>query len=322
MKIGKLTNEELNKVVLDKLHISRKEVLIGSGIGVDCAALDLGGEYCVLSTDPITAAEAGAGALAVHISANDIAASGGEPFAMLVTILLPPQYDLVQLGAMMEEIYREANRLHIDVVGGHTEVTDAVNKAVISVAAIGKTKKILRYEDARPGDKLILTKQCGIEGGIILCKDHPEAAEAFLDTSEKALLPEMEQQLSVVKEARIAAQMGAIAMHDITEGGVFGATYEMAEAAGLGLCINEAAIAVHPVAQKACAHFDLNPYRLISSGSLLVIWHGDEQPLLQALKDEGIFAACIGEFTQGEICTVESGILMPPTQDELFKIKK
>ena len=323
MEIGKLTNEQLSKIVLNKLHITRKEVLIGSGVGVDCAALDFGGQYCVLSTDPITAAEQGAGALAVHISANDIAASGGEPFAMLVTILLPPQYDLEHLSNMMQEIYEEAHKLNIDIVGGHTEVTEAVNKVVISVAAIGKTDRILQYSDIRPGDHLILTKSCGIEGALILCGDHPQMAEHLLSEQERAQLKGMKEALSVVKEAGIAKKMGAVAMHDITEGGVYGAAHEVAEAAGLGLLLRKGNIPVNAIAGKVCAHYGLEPYRLISSGSLLIAQHGDEAPLLEALREQGIEAACIGEFMSTEygICTDCGEAIYPPTQDELFKVK-
>lgn len=323
MKIGKLTNEQLNKIVLDKLHITRKEVLIGSGVGVDCAALDFGGQYCVLSTDPITAAEQGAGTLAVHISANDIAASGGEPFAMLITILLPPQYDLEYLGEMMQEIYEEAHKLNIDIVGGHTEVTEAVNKAVISVAAIGKTDRILQYSDIRPGDHLILTKACGIEGALILCGDHPQMAERLLSEQERAQLKGMKEALSVVKEAGIAKKMGAVAMHDITEGGVYGAAYEVAEAAGLGLLLRKGDIPVHPIASKICAYYGLEPYRLISSGSLLIVLRGEVASLLKALQVQGIEAVCIGKFMSPEhgICTDAGEKIDPPTQDELFKVK-
>lgn len=91
MKIGKLTNEQLQALVIDKLKVGRREVVLGAGIGEDCAVLDFADNLCVISTDPITGASEDAGSLAVHISANDVSAAGGEPVAMLVTMLIPPR---------------------------------------------------------------------------------------------------------------------------------------------------------------------------------------------------------------------------------------
>ncbi len=80
-------------------------------------------------------------------------------------------------------------------------------------------------------------------------------------------------------------------------------------------------IPVHPVAQKVCAHLALNPYRLISSGSLLIVLPGDPAPLLQALEQAGIAAKVIGVFMQEKGITDENGTpILPPQQDELYKI--
>ena len=93
MKIGKLPNSLLNKIVLEpinKYSIDREEVLVKPSIGEDCSALTIGDNICLLSTDPITGAVADIGKLAVHINSNDIAAGGGEPIGIMVTALLPP----------------------------------------------------------------------------------------------------------------------------------------------------------------------------------------------------------------------------------------
>ena len=93
MKIGKLPNSLLNKIVLEpinKYSIDREEVLVKPSIGEDCSALTIDDNICLLSTDPITGAVADIGKLAVHINSNDIAAGGGEPIGIMVTALLPP----------------------------------------------------------------------------------------------------------------------------------------------------------------------------------------------------------------------------------------
>ena len=100
MKIGKLSNDQLRRIVLTKLN-NKHDVLLGADVGEDCAALDFGGEACVLSTDPITGACENIGALAVHISTNDIASSGARPVAMLVTMLIPPHFTLDDVETRM-----------------------------------------------------------------------------------------------------------------------------------------------------------------------------------------------------------------------------
>jgi len=73
MDIGKLPNNVLKEIILDKIKNKRKEVLIRPKIGEDCSALNLSDNLCVLSTDPITGATKDIGRIAVHISCNDVA---------------------------------------------------------------------------------------------------------------------------------------------------------------------------------------------------------------------------------------------------------
>ena len=90
MQIGKLPNEVLRYLILDKIKNTRSEVLVNPAIGEDCSVIDLGQELCVLSSDPITGTENEIGRIAVHVSCNDIAASGAEPIGLMVTLLITP----------------------------------------------------------------------------------------------------------------------------------------------------------------------------------------------------------------------------------------
>lgn len=321
MKLGKLTNEQLKEFIIDRLQTNRSEVIIGSGIGIDSAVLQLGGDYCTISTDPITAASKNAGKLAVHVSANDIAASGAEPFAVLVTLLVPPHSSLEEIGILMQDIFEEANALAIDVVGGHTEVTDAVNKPIISITALGRTDKVLSYENIQVGDALLLTKELGIEGALILGEDYKDRIAGVLNAEEAAALAGLKEQLSVLPEAKIAKEQGAIAMHDITEGGIYGAAYEMAEAAGLGLFLEKNELRLNPLAKKLTKHLGIDPYRLISSGSMLIACQADDaKGMLNALHAANITATQIGVFQAGNEVIADDEKIAPPTQDALFSL--
>ncbi|HOO13495.1 MAG TPA: AIR synthase, partial [Bacillota bacterium] len=87
MKSGKLPSDVLEKRILSSFRFKREEVLVRSRVGEDCSVLDFGEYACVVSTDPITGASNEIGRLAVHISCNDVAANGVEPFGLLFTIL-------------------------------------------------------------------------------------------------------------------------------------------------------------------------------------------------------------------------------------------
>ena len=92
MKLGKLDNDTLQRLILNRFKKTRSESFGSPRIGMDCAMLDFGGDLIVTSCDPITSAEARhIGALSVHVNCNDAAAGGAEPVALLVTLLLPPE---------------------------------------------------------------------------------------------------------------------------------------------------------------------------------------------------------------------------------------
>lgn len=325
MKIGKIPEATLKKVILEKLGTSRDEVLVGPGIGEDCAALKLEeGEVFVLSTDPITGAGKEAGRLAVHVTANDLISSGAEPVGLMLTVLLPPETKEKELRRLSSEVQEECVKLGIAVIGGHTEVTDAVRQPLLSVTGVGKVKEkeLVSTKGAKPEQDIVVTKYIGLEGTGIIAREQEELlkdrfSEEFLEEAMACL-----DQVSVVPEGKIGRKY-ASSMHDITEGGIYGALWEVAQASGVGL---EVVIEDIPVKQhtiELCEFFDLNPYQLISSGSMLIVTdHGNA--LVRELEQEGIKASVIGRTTdsndkiiyrQGRAASLEA-----PKQDELYKI--
>jgi thiamin-phosphate kinase len=327
MEIGKLPNEVLRFLILDKIRNTRKEVLVNPAVGEDCSAVDFGQELCVISSDPITGTENEIGRIAVHVSCNDIAASGAEPIGIMVTMLIPPNASMASVEKIMKQLANTATASNVDVIGGHTEVTDAVNRFVISVTAIGKTigKNIIRTSGVKPGDSFILTKTAGLEGTAIIAFDNQkELSQKFgsqLVIDAKKLLA----QLSVVKEGMIAAKQGVHAMHDVTEGGVLGAVWEMCDASGCGAEIYKDSIPILDVTKTICNYFNINPLKLISSGCMLIAAEGGSA-LVEMLAGEGIQATIIGKATEkkSRLLITESGavIIPSPKSDELYKVKK
>ena len=142
MKVGKVPENVLKRSVFKQLHTTRKEVLLGAGVGEDCAAMKLAeDEVFVISTDPITGAAKDIGALAVQITVNDLASAGAEPIGIMLTVLLPEYVEEKDLKTVMAQVEEACEKNHIQVMGGHTEVTKVVNQIVISVTGVGKAKE-------------------------------------------------------------------------------------------------------------------------------------------------------------------------------------
>lgn len=328
LKTGKLDSRLLEEIVFKNIKYKRPEVITRPGIGEDCAVVDFGSYECVLSTDPITAAVSEIGRLAVHISCNDIASNGVEPLGIMLTVMLPEGTTEEQVEEIMKQAGQTSEELGVEILGGHTEITPAVTKPVIVSTAIGRSEKgsSQRAENMRPGDYILMTKQAGMEGTGILAGDFRDELAGILSEEEFEEAAKMLQQVSVVREGVIAGKLGTAGMHDITEGGVLGAVWEMCDIAKTGAEVWIDQIPVGEVTRKICNHFKIDYLRLISSGSMIIMVHpeGREQ-MIRELEKAGIPVACIGR-----VCGLEDGVRMaagdekhviePPESDELYKV--
>ena len=311
---------------MKQLHYKRDEVILGPGIGEDCAALALAeDEILVMSTDPITGTAKDIGKLAIQITANDLASAGAEPIGVMLTILLPDGTREIALKRIMEQMECACREAKMQIPGGHTEVTAVVNQPVVNVAGVAKAKKgsLISTAGARAGMDIVVSKWVGIEGTMIFAKEkEAELKEHFpADFVDTAI--GFDRYLSVVPEAAVATQSSVAAMHDVTEGGLFGALWEMAEASGVGLEIDLKKIPIRQETVEICEYFDVNPYGLISSGMMLMA-SADGNALVLALQEAGIPATVIGKATEGNdrviIRDEERRFLEPPKTDELYKV--
>lgn len=328
LKIGKLDSQLLKDIVFKNIKYKRAEVLTRPGIGEDCAVIDFGEYECVMSTDPITAAVNEIGRLAVHISCNDIASNGIEPLGIMLAVMLPVGTTESEIEEMMKQAGEAAEELGIEIIGGHTEITPAVNTPVIVSTAIGRGVKGQSQlaKTMKPGHHILMTKEAGIEGTGIIANDKEEQLMSILTSEEMLQAKEMLLQVSVVKEGIIAGAVGTCGMHDITEGGILGAVWEMCQIANLGAEIWSEKIPVSNITKKICDIFNIDYLRLISSGCMLIIIEGSKKNELEArLKSANIKVTPIGiikdlSFGINIIKDGNSLKIEPPEADELYKI--
>jgi hydrogenase maturation factor len=300
LSTGKLPPELLRGLVLGRLGARRPETLVPAAVGIDAAVIGLDPEWaCVLTCDPITTASSGAGRLAVHVVCNDLASMGAEPIGILTTLLFPAGVAAADIGALMTDIDATALSMNIEVLGGHTEVAPGLSSPLVVMTGVGKVRRdrVLTAGGGRPGAALVLSKAAALEGSHVLAGDlfsrllQSGVSEAFLQEARG-----YGEELSVVAEARLAVELGALAMHDPTEGGVIGAVWEMAEASGCGFRMRVSAIPVRGATRSICEALGVDPLRLIASGALLIACP-DGAAMVTGLGSQGIEAAEIGELT-------------------------
>lgn len=326
MKIGKLPEQVLVRSILKQVKHRREEVLVGPAVGQDCTAFCVEeDEAIVMSVDPITGTTKDIGPLAVYITTNDLAAAGAEPIGIMLTVLLPERVREIAVKRMMTDIEAVCAKLNIEVLGGHTEVTNVVNQPLISVTGVAKMKKnqVNSLKDVRPNQDLVITKWIGLEGTTILAKEKEQELSVRFSAGLIKTAQDFDQYLSVIPESKIAMEHGISAMHDITEGGVFGALWEMASGAELGLDVDLKKIPIRQETVEVCEFFGVNPYQLMSSGSMLMA--ADDGPgLVAKLEAAGIHGTVIGRTNSTNDRIIRNGeevrYLDKPQPDELYKV--
>ncbi|MDD3338761.1 MAG: AIR synthase family protein [Lachnospiraceae bacterium] len=326
MKIGKLPEPALIRSVLKQVNHRREEVLVGPAVGQDCAALSLeADEAVVLSSDPITGAAKDIGKIGIYVTTNDLAAAGAEPVGVLLTIMLPESVRECKLKTLMQDAESVCKELNIEILGGHTEITKVVNQPVLTVTGVGKIKKqdLITLKTIHCGDDLVVTKWIGLEATTILAADHEEDLKERFPDSLVNTARSFEQYLSVIPESRIAMEHGVSAMHDITEGGIFGALWEMASGANLGVDIDLKKIPIRQETVEVCEYFHVNPYLIMSSGSMLIATK-DGAGLVKKLEAAGIHGTVIGRTNNSNDRIIRNGEevrhLDKPQSDELYKV--
>jgi hydrogenase expression/formation protein HypE len=271
---GKLPNPLLKRF-LSEFAFEDPSVLVGPGVGEDIAAVDIvDGEVLVLKSDPVTFVTDSIGLYAVLVSANDIAASGAVPKWMLTTLLFPVGTSAMEIRGVMGDLCKICREHGISLCGGHTEITGAVRKPVVSGMMAGTVERsgLIEKSRMRPGDLVLLTKGVAVEGTAIIAREFGERLRGFgLSPDEIALGRDLLPRISILREARIAAGCpGVSAMHDVTEGGLATAVSELSMAGGCRIRIRMEKIPVYPLTRKICTLSGIDPMGLIGSGSLRV----------------------------------------------------
>ena len=320
LRLGKPPLEVLERL-FRACDIRDPRVIVGPRVGEDAAVLDLTDRYLVAKVDPITFVAEEIGWYAVHVNANDLAVRGARPCWFLMTLLLPEgRADEKLLESIFAQVQDACRAIGATLVGGHTEVTQGLDRPILAGTMLGEVEKdrLVTTAGARVGDAVLLTKGVAVEGASILARE----CDRLL--ADRGVAPEVQRRareflhrpgISVLRDARIALGTVSVhAMHDPTEGWLATGLLELAMAAGVGLVIERAAIPVLPECQAICRALGLDPLGMIASGALLLTCPAEEADrLVAAWEAEGIAGRIIGTVTPPEtgLTLLEAGRAAP-----------
>lgn len=307
-------------------------VILGPGIGLDCAVVDAGQSLFVFKAEPITFATDEIGWYGVQIAANDIATTGAKPLWYLATLLLPERRTT---PALVEAIGRQAHaacrEIGITIIGGHTEITYGLDRPLLIGTLIGEVSRenLITPRGTRPNDRLLLTKGVPVEATAILAREFPEKLRGTFSDAEIQRARDFlfSPGVSVLRDAQIATAAGQVhAMHDPTEGGLAAALWELAKAGDVSLVFHPEKVHIPELSARLCALFDLDPLATIASGALLMAVAPQDSAIIQtALEAEGIACAEIGSVEAGpaQVWTetpTDRVLLTWPPRDEITRV--
>lgn len=347
MKIGKLPENVLKRSVLRQMNRKGKRA-DGAGLGEDCAVFSFPEgvcpAVCVQEAAVKTATDQGEASVDGSVTgmgqliqrcANNLAAGGARAADIQVALLLPETAEEADIRLLMQEAAEKCRELDICIAGGQTRISGAVKSAVAvvtgcgipfdageNITAVKKTNDRHRLSEPAPGQDIVVSKWIGLEGTAILARKNRERLLARYPAYFVEEAAGFDRWLSVIPEAATAVKSGVCAMHDASEGGIFGALWELAQRAGAGLTIDLKKLPIRQETVEVCECCSVNPYELLSGGSLVMTaWDG--RSLAEALEAEGIPAAVVGRLTDSNDRIIvndgEIRYMDRPGQDEIYR---
>lgn len=308
---GKMGHRQFEAWMKNRCGAVRHEVSQGSAFGVDISMVDIGQGLALLSTsDPLSLIPSlglqESAWLSVHLMANDMATSGHAPQYGQFVLNLPTTLSEADFQSYWEYIHQYCREIGLAITGGHTGFIPGQNSTIAgggTFSSVVAKEQVLLASEAQEGDSILLSKSAALSSAAILALSFPKkvvehcgkeaylkAADGFYRTSS------LQEGLVATKLNEQAGKKVVTALHDVTEGGVYGAIYEMMLASGNGALIDDQALPVEHAQQEVCRLFELDPRYCIGAGSMVMTCtSGHENFVINALQEEGVACAHVGQ---------------------------
>lgn len=325
MRTGKLPEHTFKRSVLNPIQYRSRDCVFRAAVGHDGAVI--GDMVTAMATTAFY--YEGNEIYALNNVINNIIAAGGKPYGIAVGVLLPEHSDEALLRAITGNLSKKAKAYELDLFAGHTELVPTVTAPTIMLTGYGTKVWNNRHKEVTADMDIVMTKWAGLYGGAILAqlkqgellkrypKSYIETAAGYI--TQTSLMPE----LAVIEEYCKRDSDHIYAAHDVSNGGVFGALWQILSACNVGGRCHIRKIAMKQEIIEVCEYFDINPYMLNGQGSLLLILR-DGMELVSRMREAGIAAAIIGKTQKSPDKTVivgdEERFLTPPKGDGLNEV--
>lgn len=311
---GKIAQGTAENIIFGNCGSFRNEVSTGPGFGVDVSVVDLPGGMGLISTsDPLSLIPSlglqESAWLSVHLMANDMATTGFSPMYAQMVLNLPATLSRNDFKTYWEYIHQFCNEIGVSITGGHTGFIEGQNSTISgggTFFTVAPKEEILLSKNAKPTDVILVTKQCAISSTSILAMSFPETIINKLGKEVYDEASRMFYETTSLKDGLTAAgteikHTEVTAMHDVTEGGVLGAIYELVTASGNGAVIYNEQLPLESVQQEISKLFSMDPRYCIGAGSMIITCKkGTEQQVIERLQKENIRCSAVGEVVEKE----------------------
>jgi len=310
-KAGKITQDDFNNILFGQLGAANSNVHAEPAFGVDVSIVDLPGNMqMALTSDPLSLIPSlglrESAWLSVHLMTNDMATTGQAPKYVQFVLNLPDTLSKPDFKAYWGHIHHYCKDIGVAITGGHTGTVPGQNSTIAgggTMVTIAEKGKMMVSSNAKAGNDILVTKQCALVSAAILAMSFPETVKNACgkDTWEAAC--ESFYQTSSLKEGILVGQLNqeypaVCAMHDVTEGGVLGAVYEMAMASGLGVIVENDAVPRLSPQTEVCKVFGIEPAYCVGAGVMVMATEPEyTSKVIEELKNNGVEATQIGWFT-------------------------
>ncbi|MGI8582048.1 MAG: AIR synthase family protein [Chitinophagaceae bacterium] len=311
-ELGKINANDFENIIFNNCGFNRSEVSVGPQFGVDVSVIDLPNGLAIAATsDPLSLIPSlglqESAWLSVQLMANDMATTGFAPMYAQFVLNLPATFSTLEFNQYWQHIHSFAKEIGVAITGGHTGFIEGQNSTIAgggTFFTIAPKNEILVSRKATVGNSILVTKQCAMSSTAILSMCFPETIKNKLGKEVYDEACSFFYKTTSLKDALTATANNRneiTAMHDVTEGGVLGAIYEMATASGNGAIIYNDKLPVGNIQKEVCNLFSIDPRRSIGAGSMIIACKkGSEENVIERLKKENIDCTVVGEMVSKE----------------------
>jgi len=321
MRMGKLPETILKRSVLKQIRTEQNPIEKNAGVGCDAGICVIhGNPQNIAATNAVIEGTSHADLyFGVYRAVNGLWAAGFVPKWMTVTLMLPEDFSEQQLRACMKELNECCKECQVEVIGGHTQTMAALTTPLVNLHVMGKPYRVgfplqSTHHKVQAGDAIVMSKYLAFDATAKWTEEHAEELEKrfykrFLSEANDLAYAKLENGTPVASveiEAKVAMDADVVAMHDIGQGGIFAALWELGERELCGIDVQLKLIPVCQETIELCEFFGKNPYHMKSCGALLMVAH-DGEALIRELKAGGLAAVIVGHVTEKKEKVIRNG---------------